>query len=149
VLAALEPLAISARDVTEDEMAKTHARYLAGGRSSAPVEGERIIRFEFPEHSGALRSFLSNLKEDGVGLTMLHYRSHGGQVGKVLAGVSVPLGQEARFTAMLEGLGYTSRSRVFTLCDLGEVDLWRPGAFSNRYTFYDETANPVYTEYMK
>lgn len=34
-------------------------------------------------------------------------------------------------------------------CDLGEVDLWRPGAFSNRYTFYDETANPVYTEYMK
>merc|ERR1719506_2157189 len=122
VLAALEPLAISARDVTEDEMAKTHARYLAGGRSSAPVEGERIIRFEFPEHSGALRSFLSNLKEDGVGLTMLHYRSHGGQVGKVLAGVSVPLGQEARFTAMLEGLGYT---------------------------FYDETANPVYTEYMK
>ena len=112
MLAALEPLAISARDVTEDEMAKTHARYLAGGRSSAPVEGERIIRFEFPEHSGALRSFLSNLKEDGVGLTMLHYRSHGGQVGKVLAGVSVPLGRRRASRPCWRGWG-TPRDLAF------------------------------------
>ena len=72
-------------------MAKTHARHLAGGRPGI-LPGERIIRFEFPENAGALHMFLSSLQDDWF-ITMLHYRNHGGQVGKVLAGIRVPEGE--------------------------------------------------------
>ena len=53
---------------------------------------------------------------------MLHYRNHGGQVGKVLAGVRVPNGEEEAFTTMCEGLGYT---------------------------FTDESENKIYTDFMR
>ena len=52
----------------------------------------------------------------------MHYRNHGGQVGKVLAGVRVPLGQEERFQTVIDSLGYT---------------------------YADETENPVFTEFMR
>ena len=45
-----------------------------------------MIRFEIPETRGALANFLNSL-EPNWNLTLLHYRNHGGQVGKVLAGV--------------------------------------------------------------
>lgn len=86
------------------------------------VDNERIIRFEFPEHFGALDSFLKAISKDRHGLTMLHYRNHGGQVGKVLAGVSVAQEKLDQFTHMLEQLGHT---------------------------YYDETENPVYTDFMR
>lgn len=120
VIDALAPLGVSAMDVTHDEMAKTHARYLAGGRPGE-LPGERIIRFEFPERAGALMNFLEHL-EPGWYLTMLHYRNHGGQVGKVLAGVQVPEHQHSRFDEVVRGLGYT---------------------------FVDETQNPVFTGFMR
>jgi len=120
VVASLEPLGVYALDVTGDEMAKTHARHLAGGRPGELV-GERILRFEFPENAGALHLFLGSLRKDWF-LTMLHYRNHGGQVGKVLAGVRVPLGEEAAFSEMLDGLGYT---------------------------FFDETDNKIYLDFMR
>lgn len=123
VIDALTPLEVYARDITGDEMAKSHARYLAGGRADGPdVDNERIIRFEFPEHFGALDSFLKAISKDRHGLTMLHYRNHGGQVGKVLAGVSVAQEKLDQFTHMLEQLGHT---------------------------YYDETENPVYTDFMR
>ena len=83
-LAAIE---VEATDITGNDLAKTHARYLAGGRPGA-IPGERIIRFEFPETPGALASFLNQLRSDWY-ITLLHYRNHGGQVGKVLAGVKM------------------------------------------------------------
>ena len=82
VIDALTPLGVTAVDVTGDEMAKTHSRYLAGGRPGE-LPGERIIRFEFPERPGALAAFLENLEPKWY-LTMLHYRNHGGQVGDAL-----------------------------------------------------------------
>lgn len=55
----------------------------------ASTLGERVIRFEFPETGpGALANFLGSLEANWF-LTLLHYRNHGGQVGKVLAGVQV------------------------------------------------------------
>ena len=80
-----------------------------------------MIRFEFPEHAGALEAFLSSLRT-GWFLTMLHYRNHGGQVGKVLAGVRVPKEQGGQFDAVLEQLGYT---------------------------FTEETDNQVYLDFMR
>jgi len=120
VVDSLAPLGVYAVDVTGDEMAKTHARHLAGGRPGE-LAGERILRFEFPENAGALHDFLGSLRQDWF-LTMLHYRNHGGQVGKVLAGVRVPLGEEAEFTSMLDKLGYN---------------------------FFDETDNKVYLDFMR
>lgn len=117
---ALTPLGVKALDITGDEMAKAHSRYLAGGRPGEVV-GERVVRFEFPEQPGSLESFLGALKEDWF-LTMLHYRNHGGQIGKVLAGVRVPAGQESAFTDMLLGLGFT---------------------------FTDETNNPIFLDFMR
>ena len=51
----------------------------------------------------APQNFLESLR-NGTDwyLTMLHYRNHGGQVGKVLAGVRVPNGEEEAFTTMCE-----------------------------------------------
>jgi threonine dehydratase len=113
---------VYAIDVTGDEMAKSHARYPAGGRPGE-IPGERIVRFEFPENAGALNQFLGALnKRDGWFITMLHYRNHGGQVGKVLAGVRVPEGQDKAFTEVLEGLGYP---------------------------FFDETQNIIYRDFMR
>jgi len=120
VVSSLSALGVHARDITGDEMGKTHAKHLAGGRPGE-LKGERTIRFEFPENAGALHEFLASLRTDWF-LTMLHYRNHGGQVGKVLAGVRVPEGEEAAFDAVLEGLGYT---------------------------FYDETENTIYLDFMR
>ena len=78
VVESLAAIEVEATDITGNDLAKTHARYLAGGRPGA-IPGERIIRFEFPETPGALASFLNQLRSDWY-ITLLHYRNHGGQV---------------------------------------------------------------------
>ena len=87
VVESLAAIEVEATDITGNDLAKTHARYLAGGRPG-PIPGERIIRFEFPETPGALASFLQQLRSDWY-ITLLHYRNHGGQVRvRVRVGVS-------------------------------------------------------------
>ncbi len=49
-------------DMTDNEMAKLHVRYMVGGRSQA-LKNERLFRFEFPERPGALVNFLNNMGE--------------------------------------------------------------------------------------
>jgi len=66
---------MSALDISENELAKSHARYLVGGKSK--VQDERMFRFEFPERPGALRKFLEGLGE-GFNISLFHYRNHGG-----------------------------------------------------------------------
>ena len=75
ILHELQSDGFTARDLSEDELAKSHARYLVGGR--AKVEHERIFRFEFPERPGALRKFLEGL-QSGFNISLFHYRNHGG-----------------------------------------------------------------------
>lgn len=47
-------------DLSDDEMAKLHVRYMVGGRPSKPLR-ERLFSFEFPESPGALLKFLHTL----------------------------------------------------------------------------------------
>ena len=47
-------------DLSDDEMAKLHVRYMVGGRPSHPLQ-ERLYSFEFPESPGALLRFLNTL----------------------------------------------------------------------------------------
>jgi hypothetical protein len=66
---------MKALDISENELAKSHARYLVGGKSK--VKDERMFRFEFPERPGALRKFLEGLG-DKFNISLFHYRNHGG-----------------------------------------------------------------------
>lgn len=91
-------------DISSNEAAKLHIRYMVGGRAPA-LSDEIILRFEFPERPGALMKFL-----DGVGpewnITLFHYRNHGADYGRVLAGLQVPVKDRLRFEERLRGLGY-------------------------------------------
>ena len=91
-------------DLTDNEMAKLHIRHMVGGRS-AGVENERIFRFQFPERPGALFEFLTRMA-GGWNISLFHYRNHGADHGRVLAGIQVPPADRARFDAFLTSLGF-------------------------------------------
>ena len=94
---------MSAVDLSGDELAKSHIRYLVGGRS--PVTDEKLYMFEFPERPGALVKFLTTL-QPGQNISLFHYRNHGGDIGKVLAGIQCPEGQKPELEGFLKKLGY-------------------------------------------
>ncbi|EME48846.1 hypothetical protein DOTSEDRAFT_120617 [Dothistroma septosporum NZE10] len=99
----LEKEGMTARDISADELAKSHIRYLVGGRSNA--EHERLFAFEFPERGGALYKFLTTL-QPGYNISLFHYRNYGGDIGKVLAGIQCPPGEESGLEQFLRELGY-------------------------------------------
>jgi threonine dehydratase len=91
-------------DLTGNELAKLHVRYMVGGRSS-DVAREELCRFEFPERPGALLKFLDTLG-GRWNISLFHYRNHGADFGRVLAGFEVPADSSADFEAFLDALGY-------------------------------------------
>ncbi|KAH9021540.1 tryptophan synthase beta subunit-like PLP-dependent enzyme [Lactarius hengduanensis] len=104
VLAELQRGGMAGYDISDDEMAKSHARHMIGGASDAP--NERIFRFEFPERPGALRKFLSSLRNMGWNISLFHYRNQGGDLGRVLAGIQAPEEDSEQFAVFLSELGY-------------------------------------------
>ena len=94
---------MEARDISEDELAKTHIRYLVGGRSN--VSDERLYSFEFPERPGALAKFLTTMRP-GQNISLFHYRNYGGDVGRVLAGIQCPELEKSSLEDFLKELGY-------------------------------------------
>ncbi|TKA72568.1 Threonine dehydratase, mitochondrial [Cryomyces minteri] len=103
LVARLSHEGMTAIDLSGDELAKSHVRYLVGGRSS--VQHERLYMFEFPERQGALFKFLTTL-QPGFNISLFHYRNHGGDIGKVLAGIQCPEGEESELQAFLKKLAY-------------------------------------------
>ena len=91
-------------DLTDNDLAKTHVRYMVGGRSSN-VRDERLFRFWFPERPGATARFLAAMGADW-NISLFHYRTQGGDFGRVLVGLEIPSGQEVQLQAFLNGLGY-------------------------------------------
>ena len=91
-------------ELTDNEVAKLHVRYMVGGRSD-DVTNEQICRFEFPERPGALMAFLDELG-GRWNISLFHYRNHGADFGRVLAGFEVPDSERDRFEGVLNGLGY-------------------------------------------
>ncbi|UVK77897.1 MAG: threonine deaminase [Sodalis sp. Fse] len=90
-------------DLSDDEMAKLHVRYMMGGRPSKPLH-ERLFSFEFPESPGALLKFLYTLGTHW-NISLFHYSSHGTDYGRVLAGFELAE-QEPAFAWNLSALGY-------------------------------------------
>ncbi|HXW10487.1 MAG TPA: threonine ammonia-lyase, biosynthetic [Steroidobacteraceae bacterium] len=106
-------------DMSDDEMAKLHVRYMVGGHARG-LAHERLFRFEFPERPGALLKFLESI---GVNwnISLFHYRNHGSDYGRVLAGVQVPPADDAEFRRHLAEL---------------------------QYAYTDETLNPAYRMFL-
>ena len=106
-------------DMSDNEMAKLHMRYMVGGR--ATVADERLIRFEFPERPGALLRFLNHIGQHW-NISLFHYRNHGAAYGRVLCGIQVPQSENEAFADFLEQLGYP---------------------------YWDESDNPVYPLFLR
>ena len=85
-------------------MAKLHVRHLVGGRAP-DVRHEQLCRFEFPERPGALVDFLDTLG-GRWNISLFHYRNHGADFGRVLAGFEVPPDEMEGFERFLEALRY-------------------------------------------
>jgi threonine dehydratase len=85
-------------------MAKLHVRHMVGGRAP-DARDERLCRFEFPERPGALMEFLDKLG-GRWNISLFHYRNHGADFGRVLAGFEVPDDDMGEFQKFLVGLGY-------------------------------------------
>eukprot|EP00127_Corallochytrium_limacisporum_P003409 Clim_evm37s149 gene=Clim_evmTU37s149 len=111
---------MTAADVTRNELAKLHARYMVGGHSHRVLH-ERLFRFEFPERPGALKNFLGNLSSD-YNVSLFHYRNYGSDVGQVLVGIQVPPDVAEGFEAQLTRIGYQ---------------------------YFEETNNPIYAKHFK
>jgi threonine dehydratase len=92
-------------DLSDNEMAKLHVRHMVGG-SAAKIENERIFRFEFPERPGALLDFLKAIGTDW-NISLFHYRNHGSDFGRILAGIQVPDQESDELEAHLADLGYS------------------------------------------
>lgn len=71
-------------NLSDNELAKEHLRYMIGG--SAQVENEYLFGFGFPERPGALMYFLDTLGAD-FNISLFHYRNHGADYGRVLCGI--------------------------------------------------------------
>ncbi len=116
----LESRGIPSIDLTDNELAKIHGRYMVGGRVPE-LTNERIFSFEFPERPGALGNFLDQIGTSW-NITLFHYRNHGSDFGRVLCGIQVPNASRGAFNAFLKQLGYAYR---------------------------EETENPVYSLFLR
>jgi threonine dehydratase len=106
-------------DMSDDEVAKLHVRYMVGGRAPG-LRDERLYRFEFPERPGALLRFLQAIGSRW-NISLFHYRNHGSDYGRVLAGIQVPAESQREFLEHLAEL---------------------------QYVYTDETANPAYRMFL-
>ncbi|MGB5455014.1 MAG: threonine ammonia-lyase, biosynthetic [Gammaproteobacteria bacterium] len=106
-------------DMTDNEMAKNHVRYMVGGRYP-DVSNEVLYRFEFPERPGALLDFLTRIGKRW-NISLFHYRNHGAAYGRVLVGLQTPDDEHKDLVRYLDKLGYR---------------------------YWEETENPAYTLFL-
>ena len=93
-------------DLSGNEMAKLHVRYMVGGHR--PIATDEIVRrFEFPERPGALLHFLDAMS-GRWNISLFHYRNHGADYGRVLIGMQVPPGERREFERFVSAVGYPS-----------------------------------------
>ncbi len=91
-------------DMTQNEMAKMHVRYMVGGHAPQ-IDDEVVYSFEFPERPGALMNFLNELGQHW-NISMFHYRNHGAAFGRVIAGLQVPKNERKAIVPILKKLDY-------------------------------------------
>jgi threonine dehydratase len=119
LVAALRGAGFTVTDMSDDEMAKLHVRYMVGGHARG-LRDEVLYRFEFPERPGALLKFLQAIGSRW-NISLFHYRNHGSDHGRVLAGIQVPAAERPDFLQHLNEL---------------------------HYAYVEETANPAYRMFL-
>ncbi len=90
-------------DITDNELAKLHLRYMIGGKST---KKEYLYRFQFPEKPKALLNFLNTLGKS-FNITLFHYRNHGAAYGRVLVGIEKEKNNSDEFKKFLKSIKYT------------------------------------------
>lgn len=96
-------------DLSGDELAKSHIRYMVGGRSN--VANERLYTFRFPERPGALERFLRTLRPN-YNISLFQYRNYGGDIGQVLTGIQCPDEEVNELHQFLKEIGYPYEDRT-------------------------------------
>jgi len=104
VIQMLTEAGFGVHDMTDNETAKLHVRYMVGGHAG-DLKDERLYRFEFPERPGALLRFLQAIGPRW-NISLFHYRNHGADHGRVLAGIQVPAETLTDFLLHLNELQY-------------------------------------------
>jgi threonine dehydratase len=107
-------------DMSDNEMAKLHVRYMVGGCAPG-LRDERLFRFEFPERPGALLRFLTAIGDEW-NISLFHYRNHGSDHGRVLVGIQIPDETSDEFMSHIAELGFD---------------------------FFEETDNPAYKMFLR
>lgn len=119
IMRSLQTDGVVATDMTDNELAKLHVRHMVGGKLTG-LMNERLFRFEFPERPGALLKFLQAVGSRW-NISLFHYRNHGSDAGRVLAGIEVPPESQSDFLRHLAEL---------------------------QYPWVEETDNPAYTRFL-
>lgn len=104
IIGALREQGYPVLDMSDNEMAKLHIRYMVGGHAPG-IQDEILYRFEFPERPGALLKFLTGMAHDW-NISLFHYRNHGSDYGRVLVGIQVPAAERPKFQHYIRQLGY-------------------------------------------
>ncbi len=107
ICAALTEAGYPHQDLSEDETAKLHVRYMVGGLPPEPLS-ERLYQLVFPECPGALERFLTDLG-DRWNISLFHYRNHGAANGRVLLGLEASDAELPALTARLARLNMDCR----------------------------------------
>ena len=89
-------------DMSENEIAKMHVRFMVGGHGGQ-VDDECLLRVEFPERPGALLSFLSCLGSEW-NISLFHYRNHGAAYGRVLIGLQIPESDRIELSRLMDSM---------------------------------------------
>jgi threonine dehydratase len=108
-------------DMTGNEVAKLHTRYMIGGQAGDSVGNERLYRFQFPDKPGALLNFLMKVG-DRWNISLFHYRNHGSNFGRILMGFQVDRKDNRAFKSFLKSI---------------DIPYW------------DETSNDAYRLFLK
>lgn len=95
----------SVDDMTDNDLAKLHTRYMVGGHPGAGVDNELLFRFQFPEKPGALLIFLTEVGRRW-NISLFHYRNHGADYGRILMGIQVDQKDHREFRKFLAGLNF-------------------------------------------
>ncbi len=90
-------------DMTANEVAKLHTRYMIGGHPGDSVNNEHLYRFQFPEKPGALLNFLIQVG-NRWNISLFHYRNHGSNFGRILMGFQVDNSDIKAFDKFLKSL---------------------------------------------
>ncbi len=94
-------------DMTDNEVAKLHTRYMVGGCPGKSVQNELLYRFQFPEKPGALLKFLTEVGRRW-NISLFHYRNHGADYGRILMGIQVDSSEHKDFKQFLKQLNFPS-----------------------------------------